>query len=71
MAKLTAARRAALPASKFAIKVKGGDHKYPIDTRARAANALARVQQFGTSSEKAQVRKAVCAKYDMPSCPDK
>jgi hypothetical protein len=42
MAKLTAARRRKLPSSKFALP---GSRKYPVDTRARAANAKARSSQ--------------------------
>lgn len=38
MAKLTAAKRNALPPSKFADK----DRSYPVDTRARAADAKSR-----------------------------
>jgi hypothetical protein len=46
----------------------GGADAYPINTRARGANALARVAQFGTPAEKAKVRAAVRAKYpDLPS----
>lgn len=39
--KLTAAKRKALPTSKFA----GPDRSYPVDTKARAANAKARSTQ--------------------------
>ena len=46
----------------------GGADAYPINTRARAANALARVEQNGTPAEKAKVRAAVRRKYpDLPS----
>jgi len=72
MAKLTAARRQALPASSFARPGKGsgpkgaGSGSYPIQDRSHAANALSR------SSGKAvagQVRAKVCAKYPtLPSC---
>lgn len=41
MAKLTAKARKALPKSEFA----GPDRSYPVDTRARAANAKARATQ--------------------------
>lgn len=41
MAKLNAARRNALPDSKFA----GPDRSYPVDTKNRAANAKARASQ--------------------------
>lgn len=60
MAKLTTKRRDNLPASKFAIPSK---RAYPIDTEARAKNALARVSQNGTPAEKAAVRKKVAAEY--------
>lgn len=39
MAAITTRRRKALPKSQFALP---GQRKYPIDTRARAANAKAR-----------------------------
>lgn len=42
MAKLTPKRRRNLPKSKFALP---GQRKYPVDTRARAANAKARAKQ--------------------------
>ena len=42
MAKLTANRRKALPKHKFALP---GKRAYPVDTRARAANAKARATQ--------------------------
>ncbi len=65
MAELTTKRRKALTDSDFALP----GRRYPIDTRERASNALARVAQFGTSEEKAAVRRAVCKRYpDMPSC---
>jgi hypothetical protein len=41
MAKLNAARRNALPDSKFA----GPDRSYPVDTHNRASNAKARATQ--------------------------
>ncbi len=45
------------------------ERAYPIHDRSHAANALARVEQFGTEEEKAKVKKAVCSKYpDFPSC---
>lgn len=37
--------------------------KYPIPDAAHARNALARVAQFGTPAEKAQVRAAVKKKF--------
>jgi predicted DNA-binding helix-hairpin-helix protein len=60
MARLSAARRRKLPKSSFALK---GKRKYPIDTKARARNALARVAQHGTASEKKRVRAAVHRRY--------
>jgi hypothetical protein len=59
MAPLTSKQRDNLPKKEFAVPPDG----YPIDTRERAASALARVAQHGSPEEKAQVRKAVCAKY--------
>ena len=37
--------------------------KYPIDTRARARNALARAAQDGTFGSLAHVRRAVARRY--------
>ena len=66
MAALTTVRRKALSNSAFAIP---SQRRFPIDTRARAANALARVSQTGTAREKTQVRRAVCRKFsDFPTC---
>ena len=46
----------------------GGADAYPVNTKGRGANALARVEQHGTPAEKAKVRAAVKAKYpDLPS----
>ena len=46
----------------------GGADAYPINTRGRGANALARVEQNGTPAAKAKVRAAVKSKYpDLPS----
>lgn len=39
------------------------ERRYPIHDEAHARNALARVSQFGSASEKAAVRSAVRAKY--------
>jgi hypothetical protein len=41
------------------------EQKYPIEDKRHAANALARVSQFGTPSEKVEVRKKVYEKYPM------
>jgi hypothetical protein len=59
MAKLTAAARKRIPAKNFALP--GG--RYPIEDASHARNALSRVSQFGTPSEKARVRAKVHAKY--------
>ncbi|HEY1299244.1 MAG TPA: hypothetical protein VGF07_02030 [Stellaceae bacterium] len=60
MAKLTTARRNALPKSDFAVPAKDG---YPVDTANRARDALSRVSQHGSSQEKAQVRRKVAQEY--------
>jgi len=67
--KLTAARRQSLPRSDFALPGHGegpkgaGSGSYPIPDASHARNALARVSQHGSSSEKAAVRHKVHAKY--------
>jgi hypothetical protein len=43
MAKITTKARKALPASEFALPA---ERKYPVDTKARAANAKARATQM-------------------------
>jgi hypothetical protein len=58
------------PAGSYALPGGGpkGADAYPINSRARGANALARVEQNGTPEEKAKVRGAVKRKYpDLPS----
>lgn len=60
MAKLTAARRKALPRSAFALP---SQRKYPIDTPARARNALARSAQRGTAGSYRTVATAVRKRY--------
>jgi|307.fasta_scaffold34574_4 hypothetical protein len=60
MARLRAKQRKALATSSFAIP---STRSYPIHDRSHAANALARVSQFGSSAQKAQVRAAVARKY--------
>ena len=60
MAKLTAAKRNKLKTSTFAIP---GERKYPVNDPNHARNALARVAQHGSPSEKARVRAKVHAKY--------
>lgn len=59
MARLTAKARKKLPAKDFA----GPDRSYPVNDPSHARNALARVSQFGSSSEKAKVRAKVKAKF--------
>ena len=58
------------PAGSYALPGGGPDgaDAYPINTRERAGNALARVEQNGTPAEKAKVRAAVKRAYpDLPS----
>jgi hypothetical protein len=60
MVKLSYAHRQALPDSDFAIP----EHRaYPIDTPARARNALSRVSQFGSPSDQKEVCGAVADRY--------
>ncbi len=58
--KLTSAQRRKLSSSSFA---EPGKRKYPIHDESHARNALARVSQFGTPSEKKTVRAAVKRKF--------
>ncbi len=60
MAPLRAARRNKLPASSFAYPSK---RAYPIDTPARARNALARAASSNNAGSYRTVAKAVRAKY--------
>lgn len=57
--KLTAAARNKISGKNFALP----GRRYPIEDASHARNALARVSQFGSSSEKAAVRSKVHAKY--------
>ena len=59
MAKLTAHARKDIPTKSFALP----GRRYPIEDRSHAANAKARVSQFGTPAEKARVDAAVARKY--------
>ena len=67
--KITTSGRVGLSKGQFALpptaeeKSKGQKGSYPIDTKARARNALARVAQHGTSAEQAAVKRKVHAKY--------
>lgn len=60
MARLTAARRRALPKSKFALPEKDG---YPVDTIGRARNALSRAAQNASPAEQARIKRKVKAAY--------
>lgn len=60
MARLTSKGRNSLGSGSFA---EPGKRKYPIEDRNHARNALARVSQHGSASEKKQVRAAVHRKY--------
>jgi hypothetical protein len=60
MARLTYKARKKLPRTSFAVPSKDG---YPIHDKAHARNALARVSQFGSPSEKAKVRAAVHRRF--------
>lgn len=60
MARLSRKKRKRLKKSQFAIPSK---RKYPINDKAHARNALSRVSQHGSPSEKKQVRAAVRRKY--------
>ena len=59
MAKLTAAKRKAIPSKDFA----GPDRSYPINDASHARNALARVSLHGTPALQARVKSAVKRKY--------
>lgn len=57
--KLTAAERHDLPAKDFALP----GERYPIPDESHGRNALARVSQHGTPSEKSTVRAKVAKKF--------
>jgi hypothetical protein len=59
MAKLTTAKRNAIPPEDFA----GPDRSYPINDASHGRNALARVEQHGTPALKKRVTAAVKRKY--------
>lgn len=65
MAVLSTSERKSLPKKSFALpsKREGGKGGYPIPNKSHARNALARVSQFGTPSEKSTVRAKVHAKF--------
>jgi uncharacterized protein DUF6582 len=58
--RMTAKKRRSLPKSQFAYPAQ---RKYPIDTRARARNALARAAQSHTMGTYAHVAAAVKRRY--------
>lgn len=59
MAQLTVKARKSIPSSDFALP----GRRYPIEDRAHARNAKARVSQYGTPAEKRAVDAAVARKY--------
>ena len=59
MAKLGEAARKRIPSGEFALT----GRRYPIEDKAHARNALARVSQKGTPAEKAAVRRKVGQVY--------
>jgi hypothetical protein len=65
MAKLSYQERKKMPKKEFAVPStrEGGKGGYPIPDKSHARNALARVSQFGSSSQKALVRAKVHSKY--------
>jgi hypothetical protein len=61
---LTMAQRRRLPRSDFAIPERApGPGSYPIEDADHARNALARVEQHGSTSDKRRVKAAVHRKY--------
>lgn len=69
MSKLTTAKRKALPKKDFAVPSKktaknpAGRGGYPVNDATHARNALARVSQFGSPTEKAAVKRKVAKKF--------
>lgn len=49
-----------LKASQFGL---AAQRKYPLNTKKRARNAIARASQHATAAQKAQIRRRVKAKY--------
>jgi len=66
---LSAAKRRSMPSSEFALPGKGegpggkGAGAYPIDTAARARNALARGAQHASPGELATIKRKVKSRY--------
>ena len=67
MAKLTAKARKKIPTGSFALP----GRRYPIEDKSHAANAKARVAQFGSPAEKAKVNAAVARKFPAMGKPKK
>ncbi len=69
MSVLNTAQRKKISGGQFALppgaeeKRRGIKGRYPIHDEAHARNALARVSQYGSESEKARVRAAVHRKF--------
>jgi len=59
MSKLTSRQRKSLPQGDFALP----GRRYPLEDASHARNALARVSEFGTPEEKAEVRAKVHREY--------
>lgn len=59
MAKLTSKERKKIPGKEFALP----GRRYPIEDKAHARNAKARVAQHGSPAEKKKVDAAVARKY--------
>lgn len=60
MAKLTGKQRKKLPKNSFALP---GKRKYPVDTKARARNALARAAQNESKATQKKIRAKVTKRY--------
>lgn len=60
MAKLSAKQRKKLPKTSFALP---GKRRYPIDTKARARNALARAAQNESKGTQKTIRAKVTKRY--------
>lgn len=58
--KMTSAKRSKMKSSTFGL---AGKRKYPLDTKGRAKNALARVAQHGTKAEQKAVRAKAVKRY--------
>ena len=60
MARLTAKQRRKLPKSSFALP---GSRRYPVDTKARARNALARAAQNESKATQKTIRARVTKRW--------